>query len=258
MRRSLLSLLVAFSLANTLLAHPVPRDNRDRTIVVRITPTSLIVDYRLEVDETSLVRELTREEAAKVTSRADLLEIFSKSFGETANRNLDATLDGQELHFQCVDRKVAATDHVRCDYRFVAPLSLQPGSEHKLKFHECNYVTDEFSRLCLSLEADNQIHIVSRKAPGRRDDEAHDRSTEAGRQRQIATRWRRSLRSQPGRRKPCRSWKSLYHPKLPRTPIPGVFLTSTTPMPCCTCCSIHAKDYFSCSWARPSSGRRTP
>ena len=112
-----------------------------------------------------MVRELTREEAAKVTSRADLLEIFSTSFAATASRNLDASLDGHELHFQCVERKYVASDHVRCDYRFVAPLALKPGQEHKLKFHECNYVTDDFSRLHLYLGADDSIRVVSSRSP---------------------------------------------------------------------------------------------
>ena len=43
-------------------AHPVPRDNHDRTLVVRLTPDAVVVDYRLEVDEFRASRDLPGEE----------------------------------------------------------------------------------------------------------------------------------------------------------------------------------------------------
>src|SRR4051794_5990633 len=36
-------------------AHPVPRRQHDRTITVRPTPAALVVDYRLDVDEYTVV-----------------------------------------------------------------------------------------------------------------------------------------------------------------------------------------------------------
>jgi nickel/cobalt transporter (NicO) family protein len=165
MRHLLLSLLAALLFAFPVLAHPVPKTNRDRTIVVRVLADGLVVDYRLELDEGSIPNELTREEAAKITTRTELLETFCRSFAETACRNLDASLDGKELQFKCIQRKFTATDHVRCDYRFLAPWSLKPGVEHKVKFHECNYVVDDFSRVNLYLTADDSVRILSGKAP---------------------------------------------------------------------------------------------
>src|SRR5947208_3553333 len=50
---SLLFMLLANS--GALQAHPVPRRSHDRTIVVRLSPDSVVVDYRLEVDEFTVV-----------------------------------------------------------------------------------------------------------------------------------------------------------------------------------------------------------
>ena len=73
MRRLLVSFLVTLLFAAPVLAHPVPKTNRDRTLVVHVTAAALVIDYRLELDEGSIPNELTTEESAKVTSRTDLL-----------------------------------------------------------------------------------------------------------------------------------------------------------------------------------------
>src|SRR5579871_2940187 len=44
--------LVAASVAE---AHPVPRLSHDRTIVVHLTPDAVLVDYRLEIDDWTIV-----------------------------------------------------------------------------------------------------------------------------------------------------------------------------------------------------------
>ncbi len=165
MRRVLISFLVTLLLATPVVAHPVPKTNRDRTLVVHVTATALVVDYRLELDEGSIPNELTATERARVSTRNELLRTFTQSFADATCRTLDASLDGQELHFKCVQQKFTAGDHVRCDYRFEAPWSPTADAEHTVKIHECNYVTDDFSRLNLYLAADESVRLVWAKAP---------------------------------------------------------------------------------------------
>src|SRR5260370_18487578 len=129
MRRLSLSLIAELLFAPPVLAHPLTgTKNRDRIIVVRVTATALIVDYRLELDEGSITTgpELPKSEWARVTSKTELFEIFTRFMEDILARNLDGWLDGQELHFKGVKHKFAATDHLRCDYRFEAAWSLTP------------------------------------------------------------------------------------------------------------------------------------
>jgi nickel/cobalt exporter len=165
MRRFLLVLLLPLLLAPPLVAHPIPKSNHDRSIVVRVTAAALVVDYRLETDEANVAYELPRSEAADVKSREELLEAYSRSFAEVLGRNLDASLDGEELRFKCVRRSFVATDHVRCEYRFEATWAPAADREHEMKFHECNYVTDDFSRLHVYLAAGSDVRLFSVKAP---------------------------------------------------------------------------------------------
>src|SRR3954463_2020310 len=72
-----LLLLSAFSvlvLPAMALAHPVPRDNHDRTLVVYLTPAAVLVDYRLEVYELRALRDLDEAEVSLtgVRSRQDV------------------------------------------------------------------------------------------------------------------------------------------------------------------------------------------
>ena len=59
-------------------AHPVPKDNHDRALIVRLTPDAVVVDYRLEVDEARAVLDLPKRALAGVTSRRDIHAAFAR------------------------------------------------------------------------------------------------------------------------------------------------------------------------------------
>src|SRR5438067_808077 len=132
----LLGLLAAPGVAG---AHPVPRDNHDRTLVVRLTPGAVVVDYRLDVDEARAALDLSRAELARVSTRAEFYDAFTRSHAPYLAGNLDARLDGKPLTFTCVRQDYQMLDHLRCDYRFRAPWSPAPGKEHAFAFREGNY-----------------------------------------------------------------------------------------------------------------------
>src|SRR5262249_7562293 len=96
-------------------AHPVPKDNHDRTREVYLTPTGVVVDYRLELDERRAVLDVRREALEGVDNPRKFHEAFRKHFAPLIADNLVATLDGEELTFRCVEQRSVVLDHVRCD-----------------------------------------------------------------------------------------------------------------------------------------------
>src|SRR5262249_30307772 len=152
-RLCLLGVLGALAV-QPLFAHPVPRKSHDRTIVVRLTPEAVVVEYRLELDEWTAVNDLVpvleREDLAKLPSPSDFYEAFLKTYGPVLADNLTAKLDRKPLTFTCESRKYQVLDHLRCDFVFRAPWT--PPTEGRLRFafHEGNFEL-ESGRINLSL-----------------------------------------------------------------------------------------------------------
>ncbi len=167
------SLCLCVSAVSSVYAHPVPKDNHDRTIVVRLTPRAVEVDYTLDLDELRAARDVAREELAGVTTPEEFYRAFSRWVAPVLAGNLDARLDGKPLDFACVERK-EPTDkdeagkpllHLRCAFRFEAPWEPAAGQAHTLTFREANYHDDDFSALALSLEGTPRIRLSSVTAP---------------------------------------------------------------------------------------------
>jgi ABC-type nickel/cobalt efflux system permease component RcnA len=163
--RWFLSPAAAFLLASALPAHPVPKDNHDRTLVIHLTPRLVAVDYRLEIDELTAARELPADLIKGLSSRKEVHEAVSKYLAEDFADKLAAQLDGGALRFRCERRSYILTDHLRCDFRFEAPWSPQPGASHEFTFRECSYELDDFSILRVRLTADNGVSLNRVTAP---------------------------------------------------------------------------------------------
>src|SRR5262249_51202812 len=146
-------------------AHPVPKDNHDRTLVVRVTPAALVVDYRLEVDELRAYRDLPEAVARSARSKTELRQRVLDLFAETLASNLDPQLDGRPLEFRCVGKTMRELDHLRCDYRFVADWAPEAGQPHTLTFREGNYEGDDFSLLRLTPTAGRGVELEDVVAP---------------------------------------------------------------------------------------------
>src|SRR5688572_4634282 len=99
----LVPLLLALAPA-ALHAHPVPKDNHDRTLAVHLTPSLVVVDYRLELDGHRAYRDLFdghREALAGAQTPRQVAAAYCKHFAPLIAANLVATLDGEELTFRC-------------------------------------------------------------------------------------------------------------------------------------------------------------
>src|SRR5262245_24614833 len=116
---SFLFVLFVLFVVSPLRAHPVPRKEHDRTIVVKLTPDAVVVEYRLEVDEWTVVFvDLPGiddvVDLKKLSKPQEFYEAFTSGYAPFFANNLTATLDGKPLTFRCVERKYEVIDHLRC------------------------------------------------------------------------------------------------------------------------------------------------
>lgn len=151
--------------AGSLRAHPVPRDNHDRTIVVRLTGDAAEVDYRLEMDETRAALDMPKEETSAVGSRKEFHEAVVRFHRSVLAGNLDARLDGKPLEFTCMSGDFSVTDHLRCDFRFRATWRPAPDAPHTFAFREGNYELDDFSVLRLTIGSTGRVTLRTSVAP---------------------------------------------------------------------------------------------
>lgn len=163
------------------LAHPVPRENHDRTVQVRLLsgkmPDELIVhvDYRLEVDELTVVLDDMapfKDEIDPGHFKGKGLAYYAeymRIYGPILARNLIGRLDGQEVTFTCTKRTPALKDeegkdlgHLRCDFLFEATVTIPPANTATIDFREGNFLLQKGDvRLQFCSEADRKVRVVS-------------------------------------------------------------------------------------------------
>ena len=93
------SLCLCVSVVQNVFAHPVPKQNHDRIIAVKLTPDAVVVEYHLEVDEYRAVRRSPREEIERIDSPNAIPRVFIEYMAPILRDNLIARLDGDELTF---------------------------------------------------------------------------------------------------------------------------------------------------------------
>ncbi|MFO0968801.1 MAG: hypothetical protein U0793_24870 [Gemmataceae bacterium] len=181
MRLSLLSSLLVCFLAAPAFAHPVPRDEYDQTTVVRLKPGAgagellLQIDFRLEVDpQTVILKDMRpfRDEIDlnKVKTPADYMREFTRLYANVYGRNYYAKFNGAEVKWTCVrsdhtlkDEDGKSLDHLRCDFRYEANVTLREGL-NELLVRNLNY-QDYPGKLLLSFGNDAAVKLVRVVAP---------------------------------------------------------------------------------------------
>ena len=183
-------LISAFSLAALCLfvanaaAHPVPKDNHDRTIVVRLlkgeqpNQVRVRVEYRLEVDETTVFlndMKIYRDEVNPLDYRNRLMDYyaeFTKRYAPVYANHLIARLDKKPIaEFRCVSQKTRLDDedgkalgHLRCDFVFESAFDLEPGRKTTFLFREQNYYLEP-GQIILSLVNETGLPTESVTVP---------------------------------------------------------------------------------------------
>src|SRR4051812_47815044 len=110
----LVLLLGCFLLPSLACAHPVPKNNHDRTLLITLTPEAVLIDYQLEVDETRAALDMTEEAIAGITSRREFYAAYTRFVAPDLAANLDARLNGTGLTFTCERQRFTVTDHIQC------------------------------------------------------------------------------------------------------------------------------------------------
>jgi ABC-type nickel/cobalt efflux system permease component RcnA len=152
-------------------AHPVPKDNHDRIIDVRLTPSAVVVKYLLEVDESRAQLELSRAELtpsefARLTSADAIRAAFRRYCAPILGGNLFARLDGgKPLTFKCKEQNHKVDDHLLCEFEFTAPWKPSLGKPHTFDFREANYDRDDFNRLAVTLSAERGVKLETTTVP---------------------------------------------------------------------------------------------
>jgi ABC-type nickel/cobalt efflux system permease component RcnA len=145
-------------------AHPVPKDTRDRTVLVRPTAWALVVDLRLEIDEGQAALDLPESELVGLKDRSSLLRAYARYVERLLTNGLDATLDGEDLSLRCTTRDWTVTDHFRLDLRLEAPWRLDR-APRRLTFRESNFLTDSRSRVQILFATAPGIEVESLVVP---------------------------------------------------------------------------------------------
>src|SRR5262249_10965474 len=126
-RLTSLLLLLAPSL---LRAHPLD-EAYDRTPVVRLTPRAVVVDYTLVVDgqfaTVDVTSRMSLAEVRRITGRDVLFERYLHEKAEEVRAALLARLDGKTLTFGRTRSRWSVAEHLKCEYRFEAPWTLEAG-----------------------------------------------------------------------------------------------------------------------------------
>jgi nickel/cobalt transporter (NicO) family protein len=174
--------------------HPVPRRAHDRTIIVRLGPDKVTVDYRLEVDEFTVVFEdlpafSDQIDLTRLSKPDEFYEAFVRCYAPVLAGNLVASVDGKPLTFTWGTPRYTLRDqlgqklgHLRCDFRFEARTGIetdqslraltQPGSpspslpqaEHEFRFRESNYELEE-GRIRLSFVSLKGVRLQKKVEP---------------------------------------------------------------------------------------------
>jgi nickel/cobalt exporter len=157
------------------IAHPIPSRSYDRTVVVRVSAAAVIVDYQLELDDFTVLFDVTAasgpEEASNLRGAGTVRTAFGRRYGPILADRLAAELDGRPLTFTCAEQRNTMVDwdgkpldHPRFAFRFQAPWQSAVGPTHRFTFRDGTY-ENEAGPLRLSLAADRTVSLEKVQQP---------------------------------------------------------------------------------------------
>lgn len=149
-------------------AHPVPKNTHDRIVAVKVAPDAILVEYQLEVDEWTLINNLValldREELAALNGREDCYKEFVRRSAPLLADNLITFVDDKPLTFSCEKQGHEVLDHIRCNFRFRAPLPKTTSPAHQLTLLDSNYKNDG-GRMLLAVTGEPHVELLAKSEP---------------------------------------------------------------------------------------------
>lgn len=217
-------------------AHPVPKDNHDRTIVVRLQKgekpnrVRVRVEYRLEVDEvTVFLNDMKdfKDEINPLDYRGRPLDYyaqFTRIFAPIYADRLVARVNNQPIEpfrwskpsQRLVDEDGKSLGHLRCDFVFESGFDLHPDRKTEFTFREQNYLLEP-GLIHVSLVNETGLPFESKTQP---DDALHKRAA--------------LNQLQPGDDDRLRALRAVVAPPVgaaPRPPEPKATAPPKTPEP---------------------------
>lgn len=188
MERMLRNVCVTFCVLATALsaptawAHPVPRDQYDRIVVVRLKDAQqkgmlqVEIDFRLEVDpQTIVLNDMApyRKEVdlSKIVRRIDYFEEFTRIYESIYGRNFFARFNNAKVTWKCIqrtqtfeDEEGKPLDHLRCDFRYRATVTPLKDEDNRLLIRDLNY-QDYPGKIQLSIRNESSFKLTKTVAP---------------------------------------------------------------------------------------------
>ncbi len=182
----LLAGLLCLTLISSAVAHPVPKDEFDRKIKVKLTRcdknrVQILIAYRLELDELTAIKEALDnfgdelDVAAAKDKRKAVYDKFTEKFGPILADNVAVQVNGKIVplkvtshNHQLNDEKGQPLGHVRCDFVFTGTVDVTQEQEHRVNICEGNYSFPSPRRgmIDLSIDADPSVPLDKIKQPG--------------------------------------------------------------------------------------------
>jgi nickel/cobalt transporter (NicO) family protein len=164
-------LLVGMTLATELpvRAHPIGNRSYERTVVVHLTASAVMVEYHLVLEEFTAQLDLLalrdKTNLNDLTTRKKIREAFLDAYAPILADNLVGTLNHKPLALRCNKKEARLEEgHICCDLTFTSDWQLQPGETKRFALRDGNYET-EAGLLFLSLANDDTVAIGERTAP---------------------------------------------------------------------------------------------
>jgi ABC-type nickel/cobalt efflux system permease component RcnA len=174
-RLNVFLVIMAALIAAPAFAHDPAEKTYDRTVVVRLTPHAVVVDYTLEVNAYTAYSDaasfLPPAELRTITDPEPVYLAFRKGTANQIAGAVLARLDGKAQVFTCTRQRHRLVDqerepvgeapgkrhaHLRCEFRLEAPWEPAPEREHQFTFREANYDQEKGS-IRLSLVAEDGV-----------------------------------------------------------------------------------------------------
>jgi nickel/cobalt transporter (NicO) family protein len=149
--------------------HPVPRSEHDRNLTVNWWPDGVFIQYRLEIDEYTLLTSVAKwiadqpGDTRKPVGRKEIAEAFIDRMKVVIPDSLVGKLDRKDLQFTCTEGKVEFLDSAQFRFRIKATIALGAG-RHTLEVEDLNFL-DKTGRLAMKFEAGPPLTVEKVSEP---------------------------------------------------------------------------------------------
>jgi ABC-type nickel/cobalt efflux system permease component RcnA len=126
-------------------AHPIPLQHHDRSILIRVTENAVIVEYTLALDSRTQATDLfaLRDQLPKPPALDEVNKVYAELYGPRIAAGLVGNLDGHALTFSVASHQLKIEDHLRYLFVLQAPLKVNADKPtHSLQVIDSNFAVE--------------------------------------------------------------------------------------------------------------------